>query len=306
VSTVAAIPVTVSTPMMGGRVSIHLLDAAASDALEAAGARVLARVEAWAARLTRFSDRSELSRLNAARRGRVAIGATLTAVLDWARTAEGLTDGLVDVAMLDARLAAETGQRPDGPLPAGRRWSLRREHRGAVVRRDPGLHFDLDGVAKGWLADRALDIAPGRSAVVDGDGDVAVRAAPGDAWAIGIADPRDPGSRLGVLDLRADGDTARRWGVATSGTSVHRWARPGEDSHHLIDPRTFRPAVTDVVQATVLAGSAREAEAFAKAAVVLGSAGAFTALDRPGVRGLLLLTDRGAVRATPGMTRWLA
>ena len=89
--------------MMGGRVSVH----ATGDPSPAALVAVLDRIDAWASRLTRFGPTSELMRLNASRAHRVRIGPTLTAVLDWARGAESLTDGLVDVAMLDARLAAK-------------------------------------------------------------------------------------------------------------------------------------------------------------------------------------------------------
>lgn len=314
---------TASARMMGGTVVVQLLGAGDPAALDAAGARILRRLEAWASRLTRFEPGSELSRLNASPLARVPVGPTLTAVLDWARTAEALTDGLVDVALLDARLEAETGVRPDGPLPATRRWSFDRHARGATVRREPGLRLDLDGIAKGWLADRALDMAPGRSALVDADGDIAVRVGRGDTWAIGIADPRDGDACLGMLELVAaedagaatgdgtgrvagDGGGFRRFGVATSGTSVHRWVHHDGTAHHLIDPWTGRPAATDVVQATVLAATARAAEAYAKTAVILGSRRAFVALDRPGVLGLLLLTERGEVRASEGMLRWLA
>lgn len=304
----ALAPAVVSTVarMMGGRVSVHLLDDADPSVLEHAAARLVRRLAAWADRLTRFTGSSELSRLNAAPGDIVPVGPTLTAVLDWARTAEGLTEGLVDAALLDARLAAEAGTHAGSPLPASRRWSMERGSRGAAVQREPGVRFDLDGVAKGWLADRALALAPGRSALVDGDGDIAIRAAPGDAWAIGVADPRSPDGQLAVIRLVSDADTARRWGLATSGTTVHRWVHAGAAAHHLIDPRTLRAADTDVVQATVLAATAREAEAYAKVAVILGSRDAFAALDRPGVLGLLLLTDDGEVRATPGMARWLA
>ena len=82
---------------------------------------------------------------------------------------------------------------------------------------------------------------------------------------------------------RRRGPTA--FGLATSGTSVHRWTIDGRSSHHLIDPRTGRPARTDLVQATVLAGSAREAEAIAKTAVIVGSEAALGRLDRPGILG---------------------
>lgn len=287
--------------MMGGRVSVH----ATGDPSHASLDAVLDRIEAWASRLTRFDPASELMRLNASPAHRVRIGPTLTAVLDWARGAESLTDGLVDVAMLDARLAAEAGTDATPPLSASRRWSLERGPCGAVVRRQPGVRFDLDGVAKGWLADRALAIAPGRSAMVDADGDIALAIEPGDGWGIGIADPREGGDLLGVLRFEAEA-TPRQLGVATSGTSVHRWVHASGDAHHLIDPRTWRPADTDVVQATVVAGTARQAEALAKTAVIAGSGRAFRLLDRPGVLGVLLLTTRGELRATPEMLRWLA
>ncbi len=274
-----------------------------------AGARaaglVLDRIEAWAARLTRFDSASELCRLNDAPGREIAIGPTLTTVLDWAREAEGLTDGLVNVAMLEARLGAERGDEVSRPGAASRRWSLRRRPRGAVVVREPGLRFDLDGVAKGWLADRALAITPGRSALVDGDGDIALRLADGDTWAIGVTDPRAPGASLATVLLAGSGAT-RTYGLATSGVSVHRWAHGDAVAHHLIDPRTWRPAATDVVQATVLADSARLAEAMTKVAVISGAERAFERLDRPGVQGLLLLTSSGEIRATRGMVRWLA
>ena len=291
--------------MMGGVVSVQILDDTGAVRLERDAMRVLARLEAWAARLTRFSPDSELMRLNEATTRLVPIGPTLTAALDWARMAEGMTDGLVDASLLDERLAAEAGLDPAVPVHAGRRWSLRRTARGAAVEREPGVRFDLGGVAKGWLADRALAITPGRSALVDGDGDVAIRVAPGDMWAIGIGDPRKPGMLLGAVNLGDDGDATRQWGIATSGTSVHRWAHPDRDAHHLIDPRTRRPAATDVIQATVLARSARVAEIFAKTAVIAGTDRAFGLLDHPGVFGVLLLTERGELRATPGMVRWL-
>jgi thiamine biosynthesis lipoprotein len=89
---------------------------------------------------------------------------------------------------------------------------------------------------------------------------------------IGVADPRDAGTQLAVLHLAGlDPSGRQRFGLATSGTSVHRWVHDGRVSHHLIDPRTGRPAVTDVVQATVLADSAGAAEIAAKSIVIAGS-----------------------------------
>lgn len=293
--------------LMGGRVSIHARPSGVltPDRAEWAVRMVLARIEAWANRLTRFDRASELSRLNAAPASHVDIGPTLTEVLDWGRGAEILSDGIVDIGLLDARLLAEAGPGPDDDahgdpyLPASRRWSLIRRGRGATIDRPAGLRFDLDGVAKGWLADRALDLLPGASAVVDADGDIAVRVADADGWAVGVADPREPGTLLSVLRLGRCGERAARFGVATSGTSVHRWSNDGRTRHHLIDPRNGRPAETDVVQATVIARTARAAEAFAKTAVIVGSETALRQLDRPDVLGQMLVTEAGAVLVTP-------
>ena len=78
---------------------------------------------------------------------------------------------------------------------------------------------------------------------------------------------------LATLRLVGGDGWTRSFGAATSGTSVHRWQlADGRANHHLIDRRTGRPADTDVVQATVVAPTAREAEMIAKTAVILGCA----------------------------------
>ncbi len=310
-------PVSFTTRSMGGRLSVHL-DAEQADVMQAAAvARVVfTRVEAWAARLTRHTDTSDLARLNADPRVLVPVRPTLAAALLAGREAMLLAPGLVDIALLDARLATEQGRPATGPTSAASagRWSVAPgRHGSAVVGRPPGVRFDLGGVGKGWLADRALRLLVdvpggpgiGGSAIVDADGDMAVRTAAGRSWEIAVDDPRVPDGRLATL--RLGGTTSRTWGVATSGTSIHRWADPGLDGqgrgplrHHLIDPATRLPARTDVVQATVVAGSALHAEAYAKAVVVAGASRGLALLDRSPIRGAVLLRDNGDVLATPG------
>jgi thiamine biosynthesis lipoprotein len=59
--------------------------------------------------------------------------------------------------------------------------------------------------------------------------------------------------------------------------------------HHVIDPRTGLPAQTDIVTATVVAGTAVQAEAYAKAVMILGSHTGMKWLEeQEGVAGLLV------------------
>lgn len=296
------VPVSVATTAMGGRLVVHLAAAAGDERARCDARRVLARVDKWANHLSRHLGTSELSTLNADLRARVPVRQTLAAALNAGLHASQLTDGLVDITLLDARLAAE-GLLPASAIrTASSSWSLSFGRRGmAVVRRPPGLRFDLGGVAKGWLADRALRLVSGwPSAVIDADGDLAVRCAPGQVWAVAVDDPRADDASLALLHLFAPhGSWSAQWGVATSGTSVHRWGQAREARHHLIDPRTGAPAVTDVVQATVVCGSALRAEALAKAAVISGSADGLALLERAGVQGAVVLTDRGDTLALP-------
>jgi thiamine biosynthesis lipoprotein len=210
------------------------------------------------------------------------------------------TEGRADITLLGARLAAEgLADESEGHPSRASDWSLAPgRHGSATVRRPPGVRFDLDGVGKGWIADRALDLlAAWPSAVIDADGDLAIRVAPGRVWEVAVDDPRAPDTHLTVLRLAASTDVPGRWGVATSGISVHRWTVGGQARHHLIDPRSGKPAETDVVQATVIAGSALRAETLAKAAVIAGRYEGLALLERAHVAGAVLLGDDGEVIA---------
>ena len=306
-------PVSLFAKSMGGRLVVHLeADGRASDA-ERFSRRVVDRIDRWAARLTRYTAESDLSALNADPRLEVPVGPTLAAALRAGQSANEASEGLADITLLDARLAAESGSDPSlaSTAIASRdgEWLISRGRRGsAVVRRPRGLRFDLGGVGKGWIADRALEmLAAWPSAVIDADGDLAIRCAPGRCWDVGVGDPRSSDANLAVLRLSAPaGGYPTRWGVATSGVSIHRWQVNGTVRHHLIDPRTGSPAETDVVQATVVAGSSLRAEALAKAAVIAGAVEGFALLERARVRGALLLTDRGEVLALPSTLALLA
>jgi thiamine biosynthesis lipoprotein len=265
--------------------------------------RAAARILAWAARLTRFSPSSDLSALNRVPTADlVRVRPTLAAVLDASVALGERTEGLVDVTLLDARHAAEAGRDPD--TDRGHWWKVGADRRPSVHRRGRVV-FDLDGVGKGWIADRALGLLSGYpSAMVDADGDLALSLAPEAGWEVAIADPRRQDADLALLQVPPS-QRGRRVGIATSGTSIHRWRLAGGERHHLIDPRTGRSAHTDVLQGTVVAEGALAAEGLAKAAVILGSDAGLDLLERAGAMAGVLLLESGDVIATPSTLAWL-
>jgi thiamine biosynthesis lipoprotein len=177
---------------------------------------------------------------------------------------------------------------PDNLLPDIQNRNLVLDFDNLELMLPPGARLDLGGIAKGWAADQAAyhlgKLAP---ALVDAGGDVAASApqADGSPWPIGVANPLDSGEQLDLVLL---------WegGVATSGRDYRRWRKNDHWQHHIIDPRTGRPAQTDVLSATVVAPSARMAEAAAKSVLILGSLEGLHWLDeRPEMAGLIVLDD---------------
>ncbi len=294
-----------SFPAMGGMV--HVLVSTGTIEVERADrdlALVASRIVGWAGHLTRFDRNSDLSILDRdPGRARSPVRPILADVLARARELSTRTDGIVDITLLRAREAAEVGD--EVPTHRGM-WWLEGAGRDISVRREGSVVFDLDGVGKGWIADRALSLLHAYpSALVDADGDIAIRAGLGRRWEVSVADLRDPVSdlaRLVIPETWALGPL----GIATSGTSVHRWEHAGGAAHHLIDPRTSRPAVTDVLQATVVADSALVAEGLAKAVVISGSEEGLDLLDRAGAYAEVLVLASGEVLATPRSLDWLS
>jgi thiamine biosynthesis lipoprotein len=210
-------------------------------------------------RLTRFDDRSELSHFNASAGTWFAVSAELQALLRESLRAFEISDGLVNAAVLPALLAAgytrDFAAGPTARTTAPRIPSLRDvlEVRDGAARLAAGSAVDLGGIAKGWLADRLAERL-GDNTLVNLCGDLFARGGSetGEGWPVGFGD-----KTLLLRDL----------GAATSGTTKRAW----EGGHHLIDPRTGLPAVSDLSEVSVLASTATDAEIFAKVALLLGS-----------------------------------
>lgn len=201
-------------------------------------ARAAARAEDTAGvlerRLDAFDAESAVAQLN--RKGVVAdqhVAAVVRRGLEYRER----TDGAFDIVhgRLEHDLKAYLrGERQRPPVPSGRGGAAPSAGpvpadetavrvSGSTVRADVPL--DLNGLAKGYLVDRAHDALAGigRRGFVDGGGDVTSPTGP-----VGIESPYGDDAPLTVLQTG--------WNVATSGG--YRRRRDGVD--HLYDPRTGR------------------------------------------------------------------
>jgi thiamine biosynthesis lipoprotein len=238
-------------------------------------------------RFSRFRADSELTAVNDRAGGWVKLSPQFATVLILALDGARRTGGLFDPTVLPALLAAgydrDFAELPtlDGPAAAppkpGDGWRRIRLGNGSM-RAPRGVQIDFGGVAKGWAADRGAEAVAAHLpwAVVDAGGDLRVAGDPGnDGLAVAIEDPWDRSRE--VMRLALVGGA-----VATSSVTTRTW---GPGLHQVIDPRTSRPSVTDVVQATAWAPTCAEAEIDATWLLL----GGLPVLDR--VPGLLVMTD---------------
>jgi thiamine biosynthesis lipoprotein len=217
---------------------------------------------------SRFRSGSELSRLNRSDATVAEVTPVFARAVSVALAAAEHTRGLVDPTLGVALEAAgydrnfadlRPDDRPLGPAHPGSWRALAIV--GGILFREAGTKLDLNGVVKSMAVDDAVALLPGDGYVSAG-GDLATR------------------GEMEVL-LPSGGTVAlRRGGIATSGSSRRSWIRGGELQHHLIDPRTGRPARSCWTDVTVAAGSCVAADVAARAAFILAEDGPHWLDDR--------------------------
>jgi thiamine biosynthesis lipoprotein len=253
---------------------LHVVVWASGRAAERLADLAVLRVELLEACWSRFRPDSELNRLNArAGAGEVAVSEDLRRLVGVCAQAYTWSAGDVDASVLATMLALGYRQDfacaamalPTAPLPAPGMVGVRIGE--SAVSLPAGVGLDPGAVGKGLAGDVvAAEIfqAGAQGVLVGLGGDVVTRGLPPDSgsWRVSMRDDRRAAvSEIRVLDL-----DSRHPAVATSSTLRRRWV----GAHHVVQPRTGRPARSDVVQATVLADCGWRAEAAATVALVRG------------------------------------
>lgn len=262
-------------------------------------AAVLAEIQRLDDVLSTYSESSELRRLEPGVSRTVSpdLGAVLAECDRWRETTGGAFDAGIAPLLPLWDEAQATGAEPttsdlEDALAriAANRWTLDgRRLESTDVEPRP------DGLAKGYVLDAAARAAldAGAEAVfLDIGGDLVAR---GEAVSVAIHDPRQRGENRTPLTTIEIVDAA----VATSGNYARGYSVGGELLGHVLDPRSGRP-VMDVMQASVVAPRAVDADALATALMVLGPTDGLALVASMPRTECLLLDSAGGLHRSDG------
>ncbi|MCU1505788.1 MAG: FAD:protein transferase [Microbacteriaceae bacterium] len=165
---------------------------------------------------------------------------------------------------------------------------------GTFTLRDSNGDWDLNGIVKGWAAQRASELLFSRGMrdfCLNAGGDVVAAGHPesGRPWMVGVRSPESAETMLAVFALS---DRC----IATSGAY--------ERGNHIVDGRTGREA-TGLASVSVIAADLTTADVLATIVYAMGEDGVGWAAERYDC-GVLAVTDSGRLIDGGDARRWLA
>jgi thiamine biosynthesis lipoprotein len=272
--------------------------------------RAINRVMEIDDKMSAFKPDSEISNINQnAGNNEVSISMETLELFDRAKKMSELSKGAFDITIGPLVRLWGIGKRGSF-IPAGNeiKECLRmvhyqdlftdREHKTAYLQ-NAGQSVDLGGIAKGYAADevKKILVQGGVScAVINLGGNImTIGTKPdGSPWRIGIQNPLAPtGEYLGSVSV-----TDRT--IVTSGSNERFFMKDGIRYHHLLDPRTGRPAKSGLLSVTVISEKSAEADALTTALFLLGIEEGLSLLKAFQAEAIFLIED-GRIFVTEGL-----
>lgn len=245
--------------------------------------------------LGRYHANSQIVALNKnAGVGSVAVSQEVRELLQRGNDYGILTDGLFDIAigaLVDLwGIGTEQERVPSEDeiqqtLPRINLAVLDLAHPQGVSITQPGVSVDLGGIGKGYAIDRAWQTLKDHGvekALINAGGNIRCigTRVDGNPWRIGIRHPRQEGI-LGVIDVTEKA-------VATSGDYERYFMQDGMRYHHILDPRTGRPA-QECQSVTILAPTAEMADVLSTAVFIMGTDAGMRFIEaQEGVEGMIV------------------
>lgn len=166
---------------------------------------------------------------------------------------------------------------------------------GKITKTDPRIMLDCSAIAKGYGVDMVAEFLASKGIanyLVEIGGEISARGKNpnGTEWKIGVTKPVDDS-----LSINQENQTVleiTNQALATSGNYRNFYYEGGKKYAHTINPKTGKPAQSDILSATVTAPSCAIADAYATAFMVLGSAKAKEILKKhPELKVYFILSD---------------
>ena len=163
-----------------------------------------------------------------------------------------------------------------------------------------GMQLDLGAVGKGLAQSKLgglLEEEEGiRGAVISLGGSILTFGdkPDGSTWKVGIVNPFDTSSNVGILSLEG------QWCVSTSGDYERYVEIGGRRYHHILDPDTGYPAVSDVRGVTILARDGLLSDGLSTTCFLLGPERGMELAEEYGVDVLFVMSD-GSIVMSEGM-----
>jgi len=289
---------------IGTRVSITAVDESRDRAEEAIG-RSFDEITRLSKLFNRFEGATAVGTLN--REGFIRdVPSEVTLVVGAALEYHRLTGGLFDITVKPVidlfRSRYDAGQPFPPPDKAFAEAvslvgaSAVSVSRGTIKIGREGAGITLDGIAKGFIVDRASSVMTGsgvRNHLVNAGGDIRTSGfkASGDPWTIAIQDPGRRGSSVSTIRIGTGA-------VATSGNYEVYFDRE-KMFHHIVDPRSgYSPFAT--TGASVRSNTAMEADALSTALFVMGPERAAGFAGSVPSCECLIVKKGGRIFTTPG------
>jgi FAD:protein FMN transferase len=261
-------------PAMGTFVSMTLLHSS-KDQAEEAMEQAFLEIDRLSRSLSRYEGSSSVAFLNTEGHAR-DLPPELIQVVSEALHYHRLTGGAFDITVkpvvdfFQEKMGSEKKARPTERelkdllnLVDSRKVSLQ-DH--SVHFMEPGMGITLDGIAKGFIVDRASELLTSRGIenhLIEAGGDIRTRGSKqGDKpWTVAIQDPLKQRKYPDVVQMK-DG------AIATSGNYEVYFDRE-KMFHHIVSPKTgLSPHLASSV--SVMAGTTMEADALSTGVFVMG------------------------------------
>ena len=261
--------------------------------------------------LSRFEKDSDVWLLNNAGGKAVTVGPDTAEIIKTALEISRLTGGAFDISVGSAsslwNFTDGKEQLPDEAALEKAAASANYESivcKGSSVVLAPGQKIDLGGIAKGYIAGEIAEFLKengAASAILDFGGDIiTIGSKPdGSPWNVGLRRPFS----------EADDDIwavigSENEAVVTSGVDRRGFEHGGAWQHHILDRRTGKPVVNDLLSVTVCTDDPMRADALATAFFVLGAERGSVLAGKLGAGAVFLKNDGSAV-CTPDMIKRL-